>query len=91
MPSSAFQDADAAAAQERVDVARLASLEAVWARMVDDPARAHAAALLPHLLLIGASVALPATSRDDLESAFGLLAELIPAVPPGRSAARDAR
>ncbi|HWI31522.1 MAG TPA: TetR family transcriptional regulator [Microbacterium sp.] len=79
----AFQDAEAAAAQERVDVARLSALERVWSRMVDDPVRAHAAALLPHLLMIGASVALPATSRADLEAAFGLLAELIPSVPPG--------
>jgi AcrR family transcriptional regulator len=79
----ALQDADAAAAQERVDRARLATLESVWARMVPDPARARAAALLPHLLVIGASVALPPTSRADLESAFGLLAELIPSVIPG--------
>lgn len=78
----ASQDADAAAAQERVDLARLAALETVWSRMVDDPARARAAALLPHLLVIGASVALPTTSRADLESVFGLLAELIPSVAP---------
>ncbi len=79
----AFQDPDAAAAQERVDLARLAALEAVWSQLVDDPVRAHAAALLPHLLVIGASVALPATSRADLESVFGLLSELIPSVPRG--------
>ena len=79
----AFQDPDAAAAQERVDLARLAALESVWSQLVDDPARAHAAALLPHLLMIGASVALPATSRADLESVFGLLSELIPSVPRG--------
>ncbi len=78
----ATQDPDAAAAQERVDRARLAVLESIWGRMVDDPARAHAAALLPHLLLIGATVALPPTSREDLEAAFGLLAELIPSVLP---------
>jgi len=29
------------------------------------------------------SVALPATSRADLESVFGLLSELIPSVPRG--------
>ncbi len=78
----AFQDPEAAAAQERVDRARLAVLESIWSRMVDDPARAHTAALLPHLLLIGATVALPATSRKDLESVFGLLADLIPSVSP---------
>lgn len=77
-----LQDAEAAAAQERVDRARLGLLESVWLRIIDDPERAHAAALLPHLLVIGASVALPPTSRADLESVFGLLAELVPAVSP---------
>ena len=75
-----LQDAEAAAAQERVDRARLGALESLWLRIIDDPERAHAAALLPHLLVIGASVALPPTSRADLQSVFGLLAELIPAV-----------
>ena len=78
----AFQDPEAAAAQERVDLARLAMLESIWSRIIDDPARARTAALLPHLLVIGATVALPATSREDLESVFGLLAELIPSVSP---------
>ena len=76
----AFHDPEAAAAQERVDLARLAALEAVWGRMVDDPDRAHTAALIPHLLVIGASVALPATSKSDLEAVFGMLAEVIPSV-----------
>jgi len=80
----AFQDPDAAAAQERVDRARLAALESVWTRLVGDPDRAHTAALLPHLLLIGATVALPQPSRDELESVFGLLADLIPSVSPAR-------
>ena len=79
----AFEDAQAAAAQERVDAARLRALESIWQKIVHDPARARAAALLPHLLVIGATAALPTTSRADLESAFGLLAELIPAVTPG--------
>lgn len=78
----AFQDLDAKAAQERVDRARLAALESIWSRIVDDPDRAHAAALVPHLLLIGASVALPQPTRHELESVFGLLAELIPSVRP---------
>lgn len=36
----AFQDAEAAAAQERVDLARLAALESVWSQIIDDP-RGH--------------------------------------------------
>jgi AcrR family transcriptional regulator len=85
----ALQDPDAAAAQQRVDLARLAALETIWSRIVEDPRRARAAAMLPHLIAIGATTALPPTSREDLESAFGLLAELIPAVAPaGRPAAR---
>ncbi len=79
----AFQDPEAAAVLQRVDIARLAALQSVWSRIVDDPARARTAALLPHLLVIGASVALPPTSREDLESVFGLLAELIPSVASG--------
>jgi len=76
----AFQDPEAAASQERVDLARLAALERIWSRTIDDPERARAAALLPHLLVIGAGVALPPTGREDLERVFGLLAELIPSV-----------
>lgn len=39
--------------------------------------RAHA------LLVIGASIALPPTTREDLESGFSLLAELVPSVQRG--------
>ena len=81
----AFHDPDAAATQERVDRARLVALESIWSRIVDDPARARTAALIPHLLLIGATVALPRTSRQDLESVFGLLSDLIPSVSPERT------
>jgi hypothetical protein len=48
---------------------------------VADPDRARAAALLPHLVVIGATVAYPATTADDLAAVFRLLADLIPAVP----------
>lgn len=88
--SWALQDPEAAAAQERVDAARLAALEHVWLRLTDDPRRARAAALLPHLLAIGASVALPPISTDDLELVFGLLAELIPAVSPSEKSGGEA-
>ncbi|MEO7588111.1 MAG: TetR/AcrR family transcriptional regulator, partial [Arachnia sp.] len=62
----AFQDPVAKAALERVDQARLRALESVWSEMVDDSSRAHAAALLPHLLVIGASVAVPQPTQQEL-------------------------
>ena len=77
----AAHDESAAAALEAVDGARLAMLQKVWAGRVTDPERARAAALVPHLIVIGATVAYPATTADDLAAVFRLLAELIPAVP----------
>ena len=65
------------ATQERVDSARLAALERLWLAIVDDPRRAHTAALLPHLLTIGASVALPPIDPAELDDVFGMLVELI--------------
>lgn len=76
----ASHDETAAAALEQVDSARLAALQQAWAGRIADPGRARTAALLPHLVVIGATVAYPATSADDLAAVFRLLADLIPAV-----------
>ncbi|WP_162564220.1 MULTISPECIES: TetR family transcriptional regulator [Microbacterium] len=76
----AQHDPTAAAALEQVDGERLSALRRAWAARVTDPERARAAALLPHLVVIGATVARPATSQEDLAAVFQLLAELIPAV-----------
>lgn len=76
----AFQDTDVAAVLERVDRSRLEALQRVWAGLIADPERARIAALLPHLVVIGASVALPQPDRSDLEKVFGMLAEVVPAV-----------
>ncbi|WP_203579387.1 TetR/AcrR family transcriptional regulator [Microbacterium hibisci] len=76
----AQHDRTAAAALEEVDGERLAALRRAWESRLSDPKRARAAALLPHLVVIGATVAHPATSQDDLAAVFRLLAELIPAV-----------
>jgi AcrR family transcriptional regulator len=73
----AFQDPEVRATQERVDSARLAALESLWLAIVDDPRRARTAALLPHLLSIGASVALPPIDPTELDDVFGMLVELI--------------
>jgi len=88
----AFQDAEVRATQERVDSARLAALESLWLAIADDPRRARTAALLPHLLWIGASVALPPLDPAELDDVFGMLVELIPAVgSPGVRAAAAPR
>jgi AcrR family transcriptional regulator len=73
----AFQDPEVRATQERVDSARLAALESLWLAIVDDPRGARTAALLPHLLSIGASVALPPIDPTELDDVFGMLVELI--------------
>ena len=57
----AFSDADARAAVARVDAARLGALEGIWRRLVDDPARARTAALLPYLVAVGSSALEPPT------------------------------
>jgi hypothetical protein len=59
------------------------ALESLWLAIVDDPRRARTAALLPHLLPIGASVALPPVDPTELNDVFGMLVELIRPVPDG--------
>ena len=76
----ASHDAAAASALEAVDTARLTALQGAWSEAVADPARAKAAALLPHLVVIGASVARPTPTDDELDAVLRLLAELVPAV-----------
>lgn len=78
--SWAFQDDPARMVQERVDSARLAAIEKLWLSLVRDAGRARTAALVPHLLAIGSSVALPPLTSSQLREVFDLLGELIPAV-----------
>lgn len=75
----ASHDPDAAAAVQDVDRVRLRALEGAWRGIVADPERARTAALLPHLLVIGATVARPTIDDRELREVFRLLAELIPA------------
>ncbi|MBW0115742.1 TetR/AcrR family transcriptional regulator [Pseudonocardia abyssalis] len=65
---------------ERIDRARLEFLEALWRRVVADPSRAHAAALLPHLLLIGAGSVHPPLDSASRQALFDLLPDLLPHV-----------
>lgn len=73
-------------AVRRVDAARLAALEAAWSRLVEDPEVARTAALLPHLLVIGASMTEPPTSSKDLQGVMEMLATFIPVVARESSA-----
>lgn len=78
----AFQDTEARATQSRIDAARLAALTALWQSLLDDAESARIAALLPHLLVIGATMALPPVASADLDRVFELLVHLAPHVPP---------
>lgn len=75
----ASHDVEAAAVVQDVDRVRLGALEQAWRGLVADPERARTAALLPHLLVIGATVARPTVDDRELREVFRLLAELIPA------------
>lgn len=76
----AVEQPAALAVQARVDTARLDALVSLWRRILLDPAQARAAALVPHLLMIGASVAVPTPTEEELREVFSLLATLVPSV-----------
>lgn len=78
--SWAVTDPAARAVQERLDGARLEFLSRTWARILGDERRVHIAALVPHLITIGASMAQPRLPAEDLRAVFDLLAELAPGV-----------
>lgn len=74
----AFSDAEVRKVQEHVDVRRLESLQAIWSKIVDDPAAARTAALVPYLVVIGASLVQPPTPADQLQRVYQLLLGLVP-------------
>jgi AcrR family transcriptional regulator len=76
----AFENHEASAVQRRVDAARLDALISLWQQILPGSGRARIAALVPHLLMIGASVALPRPTKTDLQEVFAMLATLVPAV-----------
>lgn len=76
----ALENEEAGSTQARVDSARLDALVDLWQRILPDPARARTAALVPHLLTIGASVAKPTLTQAELDDVFALLVSLVPAV-----------
>lgn len=76
----ATQDEAAKASVRRVDAARLKTLTTVWESVAPTEALARSAAMIPYLILIGASVAVPRPTEHELHDVFDLLATLIPAV-----------
>lgn len=83
----AISDPSARKVQQRLDEARLTFLQNLWTRILGDANRAHIAALVPHLIAVGASVAQPRLTTTQLNSVYALLAALAPGVtadePPG--------
>ncbi|MGH3095547.1 MAG: hypothetical protein ACRDMV_06050 [Streptosporangiales bacterium] len=63
-----------------MDAARLDALVGLWRRILTDPGRARTAALVPYLVMIGASMARPAPNEAELREVFALLAMLVPSV-----------
>jgi AcrR family transcriptional regulator len=80
MRAWAFSDPQVRAVQKRLDERRLASLRAIWDQILDDPAAAYTAALLPYLVGIGASLIQPPTPPDQLQRVYELLLESVPDV-----------
>ena len=80
MRAWAFEDEPARAVQGRVDTARLEALVALWRGILPDPSRAHIAALVPYLVMVGSSAAFPTPSEAEMRSVFALLATLVPSV-----------
>lgn len=73
----------------RVDAARQDALTAIWRAELDNPEAARIAALIPHLVIIGASVAQPTPSQPDMKLVFSLLSSLVPHVRPPMPVSND--
>jgi AcrR family transcriptional regulator len=78
MRAWAFSDPQVRAVQKRLDERRLASLRSIWDQILDDPAAAYTAALLPYLVGIGASLIQPPTPPDQLQRVYELLLGSVP-------------
>lgn len=77
----AFQDEAARATLRRIDSARLQALTRIWHSIIPNEAQARSAAMIPYLITIGASVAVPTPTEKEMTDLFALLATLIPSVP----------
>jgi AcrR family transcriptional regulator len=77
MRAWAFSDPEVRSVQERVDLRRLESLQAIWSGIYSDPAEARTAALVPYLVAIGATLAQPPTPSEELQRVYQLLLGLV--------------
>jgi AcrR family transcriptional regulator len=75
----AVDDTEARAAVAAIDGARLAFLEELWTGVLGDPRAARIAALLPHLVTVGASVS-PGIPDGELDAVYALVSRLV--APP---------
>ncbi len=72
-----FADPAARATQERVDRARYDRMLTQWRRLTDDEDWARTAARLPFLIAVGAAVALPTPTPDELRAVYSMLSEFL--------------
>lgn len=74
-------DPDVRAVQTRIDEARLSALQQVWRPHTRDDREARAAALLPYLIAVGATVVVPPVDADELRRVYEMLLPLVPERP----------
>jgi AcrR family transcriptional regulator len=83
----ATSDPEVRAVQARLDEARLSALQRVWRPAVSSDEEARAAALLPYLLAVGATVVFPPVDADQLRGLYERV--LLPLVPDHLDEARQ--
>ncbi|MCD0444735.1 TetR/AcrR family transcriptional regulator [Glycomyces sp. A-F 0318] len=76
----ARHDDDAQRVVAGIDRARLEALQEVWTRLLPGAETARIAALVPHLVVIGASAAPWSVADGDLAAVMRLLARIAPAL-----------
>ena len=79
-----YSDPAALAVQTRVDAARLSALEAIWHRLLDDHDQARIYALVPYLIMVGASMSSAEVTTGELRRIYRVDLRTGPAaVAPG--------
>ncbi len=83
----ALTNPDAAATQTAIDRARLAELQGIWRQITTDEDTVRTAALLPYVIALGASVAMPPIGVDDLQRLYEWIMPFVPggSTRPGSS------